>query len=126
MRLRLWDRSRLLPHWDENMRKKKIDRDGMTTKIAVLDLGDSESLATILSPAGDVVESFRMSMDDDGYTLFASRVPKDARIAFEATNMAYPVARRLNALGYHDVTVAHPQELAWIVKSKKRTTESIA
>ena len=98
--------------------RKKRDRDGM--KIAALDLWDSESLATILSPAGDVVETFSMSMDDDGYTLFSSRVPKDARIAFEATNMAYPVTRRLNALGYHDITVAHPKELSWIVKSKKK------
>ncbi|MDG6921195.1 MAG: IS110 family transposase [Nitrososphaerota archaeon] len=98
--------------------KKKRDREGMVT--AALDLGDSESLATILSPDGDVVDSFSMSMSDDGYSLFASKVPKDARIAFEATTMAYPVSRRLTALGYSDITVAHSKELAWIVKSKKK------
>ena len=94
--------------------KKKRDREGMVT--AALDLGDSESLATILSPDGDVVDSFSMSMSDDGYSLFASKVPKDARIAFEATTMAHPVSRRLKALGYNDITVAHSKELAWIVK----------
>src|SRR2546422_9860117 len=98
--------------------KKKRDREGMVT--AALDLGDSESLATILSPDGDVVDRFAISMSDDGYSLFASKVPKDARIAFEATSMAYPVSRRLTALGYSDITVAHAKELAWIVKSKKK------
>ena len=98
--------------------KKKRDREGMVT--AALDLGDSESLATILSPDGDVVDSFSISMSDDGYSSFASKVPKDARIAFEATSMAYPVSRRLTALGYSDITVAHSKELAWIVKSKKK------
>src|SRR5207245_3175920 len=98
--------------------KKKRDREGMVT--AALDLGDSESLATILSPDGDVVDSFSMSMSDDGYSSFESKVPKDARIAFEATSMAYPVSRRLTALGYSDITVAHSKKLAWIVKSKKK------
>src|SRR2546427_5642292 len=99
------------------MRKKKVG-EGMS--VAGLDLGDSESLATILSHDGDVAESFSIPMNDDGYALFASKVPKDARIAFEATNMACPVARRLRALGYNDITVAHSKELAWIVRSKKK------
>jgi transposase len=104
------------------MRKKKTDKDDMTTATiaASLDLGNSESFATILSATGDVVERFLMPMDDDAYVLFSSKVPKDARIAFEATTMAYPVTRMLNALGYKDITVAHPKELAWIVKSKKK------
>ena len=93
------------------MGKKRRDKDDMTT-VAALDLGDSGSLTTILSPNGDVVESFSMTPDDEGYSIFASKGPKDARVAFEATTMAYAVTRRLNALGYHDITVAHPKELA--------------
>lgn len=34
--------------------------------------------------------------------------------------MAYPVFRALKRLGYEDVTVAHPKDLVWIVKSKKK------
>src|SRR5437870_2409361 len=98
--------------------KKKRDREGMVT--AALDLGDSKSIVTILSPDRDVVDRYSNSMSDDGYSLFASKVPKDARIAFEATNMAYPVARTLRALGYNDITVADSKELAWIVRSKKK------
>jgi transposase len=59
-------------------------------------------------------------MDEEGYEFFARRVPKDARIAFEATGIAYPVYRRLRSLGYNDITVAHAKQLAWIVKSKKK------
>ena len=59
-------------------------------------------------------------MNEEGYSFFASRVPRNARVAFEATTMAYPVDRTLKGLGYGDVTVAHPTELAWIVKSKKK------
>jgi transposase len=47
-------------------------------------------------------------------------VPKDARVAFESTIMAYPIMRALKMHGYGDVTVAHPKTLAWIVKSKKK------
>src|SRR5437899_13064005 len=34
--------------------------------------------------------------------------------------MAYLFSRRLKELGYTDITVAHPRELAWIVRSKKK------
>ena len=34
--------------------------------------------------------------------------------------MAYPIMRALRGHGYGDVTVAHPKELAWIVRSKKK------
>jgi hypothetical protein len=33
--------------------------------------------------------------------------------------LAYPVSRALRRFGY-DVTVAHPREHAWIVKSKRK------
>jgi transposase len=63
-------------------------------------------------------------MNEEGYALFSSRVPKDTRLAFEATTMAYPFARSLKELGYEDVTVAHPTELAWITRSKKKNDKA--
>jgi hypothetical protein len=59
-------------------------------------------------------------MNEEAYSLFASMVPKDARIAFESTIMAYPISRALRKHGYSDITVAHPRELTWIVRSKKK------
>ena len=101
-------------------RKSSFGRSMNDTIVAGIDLGDRESLTTVLSPTGDVVDRFTFSMNDDGYAFFASRVPRDARIAFEATVMAYPLSRTLGQYGYGDITVAHPKELAWIVKSKKK------
>lgn len=101
-------------------RKSSFSRSMNDTMVAGIDLGDRESLTTVLSPAGDVVDRFTFAMNDDGYAFFASRVPRDVRIAFEATVMAYPLSRMLREYGYGDITVAHPKELAWIVKSKKK------
>jgi transposase len=94
------------------------------TVVTGIDLGDSESLATILSSTGDVTDRFPFTMNGDGYLPFADKVPKDARIAFEATTMAYPFSRTLKEFGYADITVAHPKELAWIVRSKKKNDRS--
>lgn len=91
----------------------------MNNAVAGVDLGDAESVATVLSPSGDVMDKFMFKMDDAGYLQFADRVPKHTRVAFEATGMAYPVYRAFRDYGY-DVTVVHPKELAWIVKSKKK------
>ena len=87
---------------------------------AAIDLGDSKSVTTVLSPGGDVADSFSFTMNDEGYSSFAQRVPTNARVAFEATGMAYSVFRALKRLGYEDITVAHPKDLVWIVKSKKK------
>jgi transposase len=92
----------------------------MNSIVAGIDLGDRESLATVLSPFGDVADRFTFPMNEEGYAFFASRVPKDARVAFESTIMAYPISRALRMHGYSDVTVAHPKTLAWIVRSKKK------
>jgi transposase len=94
---------------------------GSVTPVVGVDLGGSTSVATVLSPMdGSVVETFSFSMDDEGYALFSRRVPGNARIAFEATSMAYPFSRRLREMGYQDITAAHATELAWIVRSKKK------
>jgi len=92
----------------------------MNSIVAGIDLGDRESLATVLSPIGDVADRFTFPMNEEGYAFFASRVPKNARVAFESTIMAYPISRALRMHGYSDVTVAHPKTLAWIVRSKKK------
>jgi transposase len=92
----------------------------MNSIVAGIDLGDRESLATVLSPVGDVADRFSFPMNEEGYAFFAGRVPKGARIAFESTIMAYPISRALVQLGYDDITVAHPKTLAWIVRSKKK------
>ena len=88
--------------------------------IVGIDLGDNSSVATVLSRSGEVLDRFTFQMSGDGYALFSDKVPKDARVAFEATCMAYPFSRALKESGYEDVTVAHPAELAWIVKSKRK------
>jgi len=104
----------------EKCKVSKRIREVMNSTVAGIDLGDSESLATVLSPMGDVVKRFSFKMNDEGLALLAENVPRDARIAFEATMMAYPFSRSLRSLGYSDITVAHPTELAWIVKSKRK------
>jgi transposase len=104
----------------KKMRKKSVRRGMSNTNVTGVDLGGSGSLATILSPGGEVADRFSFPMNKEGCALFLSKVPKDSRIAFEATLMAYPFARTLRDLGYEDITVAHPTELAWIVRSKKK------
>jgi transposase len=96
----------------------------MNSIVAGIDLGDRESLATILSPIGDVADRFSFPMNEEGYAFFASRVPKEARVAFESTIMAYPISRALRMHGYNDITVAHPKTLAWIVRSKKKNDKA--
>jgi len=98
----------------------------MNCLVAGIDLGDRESLATVLSPMGDVADRFTFSMNEEGYAFFASRVPKDARVAFESTIMAYPICRALRTRGYGDVTVAHPKTLAWIVRSRGSRSRATA
>ena len=105
---------------EKKMRKKRTKKGMSNSTIAGVDLGGSDSLATVLSPGGEVADRFSFPMNEEGYALFSSRVSRDARVAFEATLMAYPFSRKLSELGYADITVAHPTELAWIVRSKKK------
>ena len=99
--LRPFETSKRKRQWkndEDDKRKKKIIplRQSMSNNslIAGIDLGDSTSLATILTATGDVADRFCFQMDDQGYSLFANRVPRDARLAFEATGMAYPECSR--------------------------------
>jgi hypothetical protein len=101
-------------------KRSKVKVGKMTSIVTGIDLGDRESLATVISPIGDVADRLSFHMNEEGCFLFASRMPKEARIAFESTIMAYPISRALRMHGYSDVTVAHPKTLAWIVKSKRK------
>jgi hypothetical protein len=93
-----------------------------------VELGDSNSVVVMLSLMNGsmVQDAFPFSMDGPGYTLFSSKVPKNARIAFEATSMAYPFSRKIRQMGYADITAAHATELAWIAKSKKKNDKADA
>jgi transposase len=114
------------------MKKKKNERrvgeerrwNVPRTPAVGLDLGDEFSVVTMYSPLGEISERFNFSMDDEGYSLFSSKIPKDARIGYEACTMAYPVDRKLRSMGYSDITVAHPKELALIVRSKKKNDKA--
>jgi hypothetical protein len=41
----------------------------MANIVATIDLGDSKSVTTVLSGAGDVVDNFSFAMNDDGWIL---------------------------------------------------------
>jgi hypothetical protein len=60
------------------------------------------------SPGGEVADRFSFPMSEEGCALFSSRMSRDARVAFEATLMAYPFSKKLRERGYTDITVAHP------------------
>ena len=113
---------------DKKLKKQKSKKKaitiagGMTNKTSCgIDLADQVSVATMFSPIGDLVGRFSFPTDESRFsTIFASKVPKEAKIGFEACTMAYPVSRILRALGYADITVAHPKEFMWIARSKKK------
>lgn len=92
----------------------------MNSSVVGIDLGEKESVATYLLPDGTEKDQFTFTMDLMGYKTFSEKIPRDVRIAFEASGSAYSVDRNLRNLGYSDITVAHPKELSWIIKSKKK------
>ena len=96
--------------------KKRIDR--MNSFVVEIDLEEKESSVTYMAPDGEIKEEFRFFMNTERYSEFARNIPLETRIAFEAS--AYSVSRALKGLGYNDITVAHPKELSWITKSKKK------
>ena len=92
----------------------------MNSAVVGIDVGKEKSEACYLSPVGDTLDQFNFQMPDIGWIEFASKIPRETRIAFEASGLAYSVSKRLAELGYSDVTVAHPKELVWIAKSKRK------
>ena len=102
------------------MDKKRKSKQNMNSFVVGIDIEEEKSVATYLSPDGDVKDRFEFTMNTEGYGEFATRIPKETRVAFEASGSAYVVNNTLRKLGYSDITVAHPKELSWIVKSKKK------
>ena len=45
-----------------------------------IDIGEKESVATYMSPSGDVIEQFTFSMNSDGYREFREKIPSGTRI----------------------------------------------
>ncbi len=99
------------------MNKGKRRIDPMNSFVVGIDLGEKESNACYMSPDGEIKEGFKFLMNREGYSEFR---PLETRIAFEASGSAYAVSNQLKGLGYNDITVAHPKELSWITKSKKK------
>ena len=91
------------------MKNRKNHRRRMGTAAVGIDVGEEQSETTYLSSEGDVIDQFSFSMNPEGYAEFARRIPAGARIAFEASGMAYSVSKTLKGLGYPDLTVAHPK-----------------
>ena len=92
----------------------------MNSPVAGIDIGEEKGVATCLSSDEDLREHFTFGMNPEGCADFAKRIPRETRIAFDASGSAYAVSISLCALGYRDLTVAHPKELSWIIKSKNK------
>ena len=106
------------------MDKEKKRNKRMNSPVVGIDIGEGKSFATYLAPDGDVRDSFDFPMDTKGYADFASRIPPGTRIVFEASGSAYSFSRTMKDLGYCDFTVAHPKEIAWITKSKRKNDKA--
>ena len=102
------------------MKRRKVNMENMNDHAVGIDIGEKESVATYMSPSGDVIEQFAFPMNPEGYKEFREKIPSKTRIAFEASGLAYVVFNNLRSMGYESITVAHPKELSWIIKSKKK------
>jgi hypothetical protein len=60
-------------------KRGKVKGCKMNSIVAGIDLGDRESLTTVLSPIGDVTDRFTFPMTEERYAYFANRVPMEAR-----------------------------------------------
>ncbi len=67
------------------MNKKRKNNQNMNSFVVRIDIGEEKSVATYLSPDGEVKDNFEFTMNNDGYREFASRIPMETRIAFEAS-----------------------------------------
>ncbi len=67
------------------MNTRRRNNKNMNTHVVGIDIGEEKSNATYLSPDGEVKENFEFDMNTDGYNEFASRIPRETRIAIEAS-----------------------------------------
>ncbi len=79
----------------------------MNTPVVGINIGEEKGVATYLAQEGDVRDKFELEMNSVGYQNFASRIPKNTRIAFEASGLAYVVNDTLKQLGYNNISGAH-------------------
>ena len=61
----------------------------MNSSVVGIDLGEKESIATYLLPDGTEKDQFSFTLNADGFKAFSEKIPKDVRIAFEASGSAY-------------------------------------
>ena len=101
------------------MNKKRKNNQNMNSFVVGINIGEEKSVATYLSPDGEVKDNFEFTMNNDEYNEFVSRIPMETRIAFKASEMAYEVLKKLETLGYESIAVAHHKELSCTLKSKK-------
>ena len=74
------------------MNKKIKNNKNLNSPVVGIDIGEEKSTATYLPPEGEVKDNFEFDMNTDGYTEFASKIPRETRIAFEASGLAYVVS----------------------------------
>ena len=55
----------------------------MNDYVVGIDIGEKESVATYMSPSGDILDYFNFSMNDSGYDEFKKKIPSEEKIAFE-------------------------------------------
>ena len=49
------------------MKRKKVNMENMNDYAVGIDIGEKESVATYMSPSGDVIEQFTFPMNPEGY-----------------------------------------------------------
>ena len=102
------------------MKRKKVNMENMNDYAVGIDIGEKESVATYMSPSGDIIEEFTFSMNSDGYREFREKIPSETMIAFEPQEWLTWCSTVSSPLGYDSITVAHPKTISWIVRSKKK------
>ena len=59
--------------------------------VAGVDLGDSSSLAAVLSPSGDVIDRFAFKMSSEGDQILADRLPEGTEISLRGDGGGLPI-----------------------------------
>ena len=49
------------------MKRRKVNMENMNDYAVGIDIGEKESVATYMSPSGDIIEHFTFEMKDSGY-----------------------------------------------------------
>ena len=60
-----------------------VNMENMNDYAVGIDIGEKESVATHMSPSGDIIGEFTFPMNSEGYRKFREKIPSETRIAFE-------------------------------------------